>query len=82
MNYITTHREREALKTLPLYRLKKTVSKRINQYWSLKRCIDSLDIIEDELDIFKHLDMTVEQMLFGRFIYEVLQHRGENDKTW
>jgi len=82
MNYITTHKERVDLEEISLYQLKQKVRRRINQYWSLKRCMESLDIIENDLDGFKMLDMTVEQMLFGRFVFEVLQHRGDNDKPW
>lgn len=78
--YITTAKERLALKDKTLYELKKTAMRRVNQYWSLQRCMDSLDIIEreisDRVEGFKELNMTVEQMLVGRFVFEVIEARG------
>lgn len=79
---ITKHKEREALKGLSMYELKVTASRRIKHYWSLERCMDSLDIIEEELDGFKGIDMTVEQMLVGRLIFEVIKHKDGDDASW
>jgi hypothetical protein len=48
MLYITTKKERNALKGKTTTEILISATRRVKNYWSLDRCMSSLDIIQEE----------------------------------